>query len=164
MSRVLVLDASRKPIQVCGMRRAISLLMRGKAQMVEHNGKMLAKDFPLPLVIRLRRYVDLRRERPLAPTRRNILLRDRFTCQYCGTRHCKLTLDHVLPRCRGGGSTWENLVAACPECNSAKGSCTPSEAGMELRSTPLRPVDWVSFELSRASCMDGVSACWSRYL
>jgi 5-methylcytosine-specific restriction endonuclease McrA len=164
MSRVLVLDASRKPIEICGLRRAISLLFRGKARVVEHNGKMIAKNFPLPLVIRLRRYVDLTRERTLAPNRRNILKRDRYTCQYCGRRYCKLTLDHVLPRSRGGGSTWENLVAACSDCNCDKGDRTPAEAGMELLSTPLRPADWLSFELSTASSTDGMYECWSQYL
>jgi len=164
MSRVLVLDASRKPIHVCGLRRAVSLLFRGKAQVVEHNGRMIGKNFPLPLVIRLRRYVDLRRERPLPPSRRNILIRDRCTCQYCGKRNCKLTLDHVLPRSRGGGSNWENLVAACDKCNSRKGDRTPAEAGMELLSTPLRPVDWVTFEMSRNSCSDGMYECWTHYL
>ena len=164
MSRVLVLDSARKPIQVCGLRRAVSLLFRGKAQMVEHNGEMLAKHFPMPLVIKLRRYVDVRRERPLAPSRKNILARDRHTCQYCGARNGKLTLDHVLPRSRGGASSWENLVAACQDCNTRKGSLTPAEAGMELLSTPLRPADWMCFEMSRHSSANGLYECWSRYL
>lgn len=164
MSRVLVLDASRKPFHICSVHRAVSLLFRDKAQVVEANGKMLADHFPLPLVIRLNTYVDARAERPLAPTRRNILIRDRFTCQYCGKRSGELTFDHVLPRSRGGASSWENLVTACRQCNLSKGNRTPAEAGLELLSTPLRPADWISFEMGRNSCSNGMYECWSQYV
>ncbi|MFM8004699.1 MAG: HNH endonuclease, partial [Dolichospermum sp.] len=112
MGKVLVLNASYEPLNITSWRRATVLLMKGKAERLEYNGKFLYTDFPQPTVIRLRHYVRVPyMEVPL--TRRNILHRDGHTCQYCGYTGDKLTLDHVIPRSRGGGDTWENIVAAC---------------------------------------------------
>ena len=113
MSKVLVLNASYEPLNITGWRRAAILMLKGKAEQVEHSGKYLAKDFPLPTVIRLRHYVTVPyREIPL--TRRNVLNRDNHTCQYCGHKGDSLTLDHVMPRSRGGPDTWENLIKKSP--------------------------------------------------
>lgn len=146
MSKVLVLNASYEPLNITSWRRAVILLLKGKAEQLEHNGHYLYRDFPLPSVIRLRYYVRVPyKEIPL--TRRHILDRDRHTCQYCHYRGEQLTLDHVIPRSRGGGDTWENLVTACVRCNVKKGNRTPKEANMTLQTSPRKPYSSLHFEL-----------------
>jgi 5-methylcytosine-specific restriction endonuclease McrA len=137
---VLVLNASYEPINVCAARRAIILILKGVAMMEEVNGHMLhsaRQALRVPSVIRLLEYRRIPHQ-TRALSRKNILLRDRNTCQYCGTilAASDLTLDHVIPRSRGGTSTWENLVACCHECNRRKGSHTPHEAKMKLLREP----------------------------
>ncbi|BAU66341.1 HNH endonuclease [Stanieria sp. NIES-3757] len=146
MGKVLVLNASYEPLNITSWRRAVVLLIKGKAEQLEHNGMFLYADVPLPTVIRLRYYVRVPyKEIPL--TRRNVLERDRHTCQYCRAKNEQLTLDHVIPRSRGGGDTWENLVAACVRCNVKKGSRTPKEANMALLTQPRRPHSSLHFEI-----------------
>ncbi|AFZ37744.1 HNH endonuclease [Stanieria cyanosphaera PCC 7437] len=146
MGKVLVLNASYEPLNITSWRRAVVLLIKGKAEQLEHNGRFLYADVPLPTVIRLRYYVRVPyKEIPL--TRRNVLERDRHTCQYCRAKNEQLTLDHVIPRSRGGGDTWENLVAACVRCNVKKGSRTPKEANMSLLTQPRRPHSSLHFEI-----------------
>lgn len=146
MGKVLVLNASYEPLNITSWRRAVVLLLKGKAEQVEHNGKWVYAGFPLPTVIRLRYYVRIPyKEIPL--TRRNILERDRHTCQYCRYRGEQLTLDHVIPRSRGGGDTWENMVAACVRCNVKKGNRTPKEANMPLQYPPRQPYSSLHFEI-----------------
>src|SRR5581483_11879662 len=137
---VLVLNASYEPINICAARRAIVLVLKGLAMPEEENGHFLHAArlaMRVPSVIRLLEY----RRSPhqtRALSRKNILLRDRNTCQYCGTllSSSDLTLDHVVPRSRGGSSTWENLVACCHPCNRRKGNRLPTEAGMKLIREP----------------------------
>ncbi|MEO1067669.1 MAG: HNH endonuclease, partial [Cyanobacteria bacterium J06638_6] len=148
MGKVLVLNASYEPLNITSWRRAVVLIIKGKAERVEHNGKLVYADFPLPTVIRLRHYVRVPyKDIPL--TRRNLLQRDHHTCQYCGYSGDGLTLDHVLPRSRGGGDSWENMVAACVRCNVKKGSRTPREANMLLSSQPRKPHSSLYFEVTR---------------
>lgn len=144
MSRmVLVLNATFEPLSLVSVRRAVVLLLREKAEMVEATERMLcssSRSLPEPLVIRLTRYVRLP-HRSVPPTRTAIMLRDAYTCQYCnGTpnRH-ELTVDHVHPRSRGGRHEWSNLVTACQACNHKKGSLLLEEAGMTLRRKPFEP-------------------------
>jgi 5-methylcytosine-specific restriction endonuclease McrA len=144
MSRmVLVLNATFEPLSLVSVRRAVVLLLREKAEMVEATERMLcstSRSLPEPLVIRLTRYVRLP-HRSVPPTRTAIMLRDAYTCQYChGTpnRH-ELTVDHVHPRSRGGRHEWANLVTACQQCNHKKGSLLLEEAGMTLRRKPFEP-------------------------
>ncbi len=123
---VLVLNASYEPINICGARRALVLVLKGVAKTEEQHDAMLhaARVFmPLPSVIRLLEYRRIPHQ-TRALSRKNILLRDRNTCQYCGVVLAagELTLDHVIPRSRGGLSTWENLVACCHPCNRRKGN------------------------------------------
>jgi len=146
MGKVLVLNASYEPLNITSWRRAVVLLIKGKAEQLEHKNQVIYTDFPLPTVIRLRYYVRVPyKEIPL--TRRNILERDSNICQYCQAKGEQLTIDHVIPRSRGGGDSWENLVAACVRCNVKKGSRTPKEADMILRSKPRRPYSSLHFEL-----------------
>jgi len=137
---VLVLNASYEPINVCAARRAIVLVLKGVAMTEEENGHFLHAArlaIRLPSVIRLLEYRRIPHQ-TRALSRKNILLRDRNTCQYCGELlpSGELTLDHVVPRSRGGASTWENLVACCHPCNRQKGNQFPTEAGMKLMREP----------------------------
>lgn len=138
--RVLVLNASFEPINVCTERRAVVMIFKGVANMEEHNGHLIRSaktSMPAPSVIRLLEYIHIPFERK-SLSRKNILLRDQNTCMYCGNHFSpsELTLDHVLPRSRGGDSTWDNLVACCKRCNHRKGNKTPEEAGMHLIRRP----------------------------
>jgi len=136
---VLVLNATYEPINVTAVRRAIVLVLKGVATAEEENGAFLhAADFAIriPSVIRLAEFRRIPYQ-TRALSRKNILLRDRYTCQFCGRvfpAH-ELTLDHVTPRSRGGQTDWDNLVACCHACNNIKGDRLPEEAGLKL----LRP-------------------------
>ena len=141
--QVLVLNASYEPLSLVSVRRAVVLLLREKAEMLEATQQMLrsqATAIPVPLVIRLVHYVRLPHRRVPA-TRTAVMLRDTFSCQYCGVApgRSQLTVDHVVPRSRGGSHDWQNLVTACKRCNQKKGSLTPDEAMMTLRSKPFEP-------------------------
>ncbi len=162
MAKVLVLNASYEPLNITNWQRAVVLLLKGKAEQVEHNGKMLAPNFPLPTVIRLYHYVNLPyKDVPL--TRRNILHRDGHSCQYCSYTGDELTLDHVIPKSRKGGDTWENMVTACVKCNVKKGNKTPKEAGMPLRKNPRRPHSGLYFEVTKY-LRGGGHQEWKKYL
>jgi 5-methylcytosine-specific restriction endonuclease McrA len=137
---VLVLNASYEPINVCAARRALVLVLKGVASAEElslndvHTTRYTLK---MPSVIRLLEYRRIPHQ-TRALSRKNILMRDRYTCQYCHRTFNtnELTLDHVIPRSRAGESSWENLVACCNACNNRKGSRTPEEAGMRLAKAP----------------------------
>jgi 5-methylcytosine-specific restriction endonuclease McrA len=137
---VLVLNASYEPINICAARRALVLVLKGVASAEEetmiavHSARAHVR---LPSVIRLLEYRRIPRQ-TRALSRKNILMRDRYTCQYCHRvlASADLTLDHVVPRSRSGESAWENLVACCHGCNNRKGSRTPEEAGMKLARQP----------------------------
>lgn len=137
---VLVLNATYEPINVTAVRRAMVLLLKGVAQAEEmHNAEVhsAAHSHKVPSVIRLLAYRHIPQQ-SRALSRKNILLRDRNTCQFCGRifPSSELTLDHVMPRSRGGRSSWENLVACCYRCNNNKGDRTPEEAGLKLARRP----------------------------
>ena len=138
---VLVLNQNYEPLNVCTVRRAFVLVDRGKAEVIENGRGYLHSQrakFEMPSVIRL--IYLIRRPRPQGRlTRRDIFLRDGFACQYCGKSTKDLTLDHVMPRHRGGGHHWENVVAACKHCNHRKAGRTPEEARMLLKKEPYRP-------------------------
>jgi len=137
---VLVLNASYEPINICAARRALVLVLKGVAAAEEestHAVHSTRRSMRLPSVIRLLEYRRIPHQ-TRALSRKNILMRDRYTCQY-GLRilpSAELTLDHVIPRSRSGESAWENLVACCHPCNNRKGSRTPDEAGMKLTRQP----------------------------
>lgn len=138
---VLVLNANFEPINVCTTRRALGLILNGKASMVL-NGRgvvhSVSQAFPKPSIIRLDKMI--KRPRPkVRLSKREILRRDEYTCQYCGVKFNYLTIDHILPRRLGGGHTWENLVAACPNCNHRKGGRTLDQANMRLLRPPSEP-------------------------
>ncbi|PWT94848.1 MAG: HNH endonuclease [Candidatus Melainabacteria bacterium] len=161
MSKVLVLNASYEPLNICTWRRAVVLLLKGKAEQIEHNGKLVYAEFPLPTVIRLRAYVKIP-YKEISLSRRNVLHRDSYTCQYCGERRHDLTIDHIVPRSRGGSDSWENVVAACLKCNVKKGDRTPREANMHLHAQPRKPISHVHFEISKHSVAGEYS--WKKYV
>lgn len=141
---VLVLNASYEPLHVVSVRRAVVLLLTDKAQLVEAAEAQLRSQFltvPRPLVIRLVTYIRIPRNWRLPVSRRGVLARDRYTCQYCGSQPGKglLTIDHVTPRSQGGEKSWNNLVTACAPCNRRKGGRRPAEAGMRLSAQPAMP-------------------------
>ncbi|MGC8877229.1 HNH endonuclease [Thermus sp.] len=139
--RVLVLNAGYEVLGLASIKRSVLLVLSGSAETLSESGRYLhtpSTRIPVPSVIRLKRLV--RRGPSRVPlNRRNVLRRDRYTCQYCGRQGGELTVDHVLPRSRGGKHTWENLVAACRACNLKKGDRTPEEAGMRLLKPPRSP-------------------------
>ena len=140
---VLVLNLNYVPVNVCTVRRAIVLVAKGKAELLEQradDGRIRTFNAYLdaPSIIRLVYLV----KRPFAPRRlskKEVFLRDHYTCQYCGQRSQHLTLDHVVPRRQQGPHTWDNVVAACGRCNLDKAGRTPEEANMKLRKMPTAP-------------------------
>jgi 5-methylcytosine-specific restriction endonuclease McrA len=143
MARVLVLNATYEPINVCTLRRAAVLLLKEKAELLERReGAIHSEHMTMerPDVIRLVSYVRVPREAHRRKiTRRAVLARDAWTCQYCGSRKSGLTVDHVIPRSRGGQHTWENVVAACRRCNHVKADRHVAELGWRMRHQPAPP-------------------------
>ncbi len=141
-SPVLVLNQSFEPLNICRVRRAIVLIYQNKAEMLEDGSGFVhsvRESFPIPSVIRLASMVRRPHRTDRKLTRLEIFKRDKYTCQYCGKESKQLTLDHVIPRFRGGQHTWENVVSACVSCNRRKAGRTPKEARMKLINEPAKP-------------------------
>lgn len=160
---VLVLNANFEPINICSTRRAMGLLLTGKADMVV-NGRgyirTISELLPRPSVIRLESQVH--RPRPhVKLTRREVFRRDNYTCQYCGKHDGGLTVDHVLPRHLGGQHTWTNVVAACPSCNHHKGGRKLEESHMVLQHKPKEPPANASYIFGRHLVDNGE---WEPYI
>ena len=136
----LKLDASWRPIEIIPAEKAFSMVYTGRAQPVENYTHGPCARFLFPSVIVLKKYIQKKRV-SMSPTRKNIYWRDRYVCQYCSGefKYKQLSLDHVIPKSRGGGRGWLNLVACCHGCNQKKGNRTPSEASMELIKEPYIP-------------------------
>jgi 5-methylcytosine-specific restriction endonuclease McrA len=160
---VLVLNLNFEPLNVCNTRRAVGLLMVGKAELVE-NGRghirTANSTYPRPSVIRLK-YLIRRPHPHVKLSKHEIFRRDNHRCQYCGEEHARLTIDHVVPRRAGGPHSWENLVAACPACNRRKGHRTLSETHMQLRRQPFEPTASAWYLYGRHTQRYGE---WTRYL
>lgn len=163
MSHVLVLNASYEPLNITTWRRAMVMLLKGKAEGLEHDAsRRIRPDQLQPTVIRLRQFVRVPyRQVPL--TRRNVFHRDDHTCQYCGSRSATLSIDHVVPRSRGGSDSWENVATACLACNVRKANRTPREAAMPLIRPPHRPSSSLGFEATR-QIRAGLHEEWAKYV
>jgi 5-methylcytosine-specific restriction endonuclease McrA len=163
-SRVLVLNASYEPINVCNVRRATVLILKERAEIIERGEGALHSErltFDRPCVIRLIRYVRIPRDvHRRKITRKAVLARDAWTCQYCGRQSTGLTVDHVIPRSRGGESVWENIVASCAPCNRKKGNLTPREARMHPQQHPRPPGPTVFIRLASPR----IPLAWEPYL
>ncbi|MBK0404772.1 HNH endonuclease [Adhaeribacter sp. BT258] len=160
--KVLILNQDYSAISLCSVQKAFSLIYLEKAEMLEkyENSflRSISATYPKPSVIRLSRYVHIP-YKGIALSRHNIMKRDHFQCQYCGSNK-NLTLDHVYPRSRGGKSTWTNLLTACNRCNTRKGDRTPEEAGFALKQQPKKPT-LVAFLRLHATHLD---QSWAHYL
>jgi 5-methylcytosine-specific restriction endonuclease McrA len=165
MNHVLVLNATYEPLSVVPMRRAVLLLLKEKAEIVEAAEAWLRSTWvimPVPVVIRLVCYVRIPRHFSLPVSRRTVMARDGYTCQYCNGQpgRARLTLDHVVPRSKGGETRWENVVTACGPCNRRKGNRTPEEAGMPLPRQPRRP-RYLAMTLLEGA---GAPEVWNKYM
>ena len=153
---MLVLNLNYEPINVCNVRRAVVLLGKGKAELLENGrGEIRTPSISMlvPSVIRLVYLV----RRPFVQrklSKKEILLRDRHTCQYCGQQSKELTLDHIVPRLRYGDNSWENVVSACIPCNRRKAAHTPAEAGMTLLRKPKAPYPSPYYTLRNRTILD----------
>ncbi len=164
--QVLVLNQTYEPLHVCNAQRAVIMVLAGKAEKVEVDGRRIrAATFSLrlPTVIRLLRYVRFSTRGQIAFSKRNVFRRDNYTCQYCGSRTKALTIDHILPRSRGGDTTWENVVAACRPCNTIKGDRTLHEAGFSLLRKPRKP-HFLFHRFLGPSARHYSPETWSKYL
>lgn len=159
---VLVLNQDYSALTVCNVERAVILLHLQKVHLVEAVPGQFVRSpslrVPWPSIIRLKGYVHVPYKRVML-TRKNVLRRDRYRCQYCGSRQ-RMTIDHVLPKSRGGKDTWENLVAACVPCNNRKGDRLPAEANMKLKREPFRP----SYVMFLRDFAGSVQDDWKPYL
>ena len=159
-----MLNATYEPLSVVPVPRAIHLLMANRAELIEGSDSFLRSEhleLPVPQVIRLHHYVRVPHNLPLPLSRRALLLRDDYTCQYCGIQPGRenLTIDHVVPRSRGGRTEWENVVAACGPCNRKKSNRTPDEANLKLLHQPHRPRFWAMALLTMSN-----NDVWRKYL
>jgi len=162
-NHVLVLNQNYEPLSICNVRRAVILLYLGKAEVVNRLDNCFLRSvklrLPVPTVVRLLLFKRIPRKEVVL-SRKNILMRDNFQCQYCGRKHVELTVDHVIPRDRGGREIWENLVCACLRCNKIKGNRTPEEADLMLLSAPRKPSYIAFFRYY----VGGVHETWKPYL
>ena len=160
---MLVLNATYEPINVCTVRRAVVLLLKDKAEMIERADWQLHSEsttLSRPMVIRLVSYVRIpRHSHRRKITRRAVFARDDWTCQYCGSRS-NLTVDHVIPRSKGGSSDWENIVASCAPCNRRKGDLLLRNSGMRLNRVPRTPNPNVFIQVASPT----IPAAWQAYL
>lgn len=161
--RVLVLNATYEPINVCSVKRAVVLLLKERAELLERGRWELHSEHSTlarPVVIRLVSYVHVPRDAHRRKiTRRAVFARDEWTCQYCGSRS-NLTVDHVIPRSKGGSSSWENIVASCAPCNRRKGDRLPKQAGMHPHRAPKTPHSGIFIQVASPS----IPAAWRQYL
>jgi len=163
MQQVLVLNASYEPLNVCSVRRAHVLVFKGKAEVLEELGQPLrsaSSTYPWPHVIRLVTYVRVPRGFQRKISRRALFARDGWRCVYCGTSGGRLTLDHVVPRSRGGNSVWENVVTSCAPCNLRKGNRLPEEIAMTLHRPPRPPAPVLFIRLATRR----IPSRWRPYL
>ena len=141
MNSVLVLNQDYTPLTICSFQRAFLLVFLEKAELLdqvsEKSLRTISQNYPYPSVIRILQYKHVP-YRGVVLTRYNIFKRDGYKCQYCGATK-DLTLDHLIPKSKGGKSTWTNLVTACKHCNAKKGDYTPEEVGLTLAKTPVKP-------------------------
>jgi 5-methylcytosine-specific restriction endonuclease McrA len=160
--KVLILNQDFSAFALCSIQKAFILIYLDKAEMVHRSETGMLRSinhaFPVPSIIRLQRYIHVP-YKGIALSRHNIMKRDAYQCLYCGSTK-NLTLDHMIPKSRGGDSSWTNLVTACMRCNTRKGDRTPEEAGLILKQKPKRP-SLASFLVANAGSLDQT---WQTYL
>ena len=140
--KILILNYSYEPLQFCSAKRGLVMVLSGRAEQIECDGYVVrspSMSLQVPTVIRVLNMVKRKARKNVSFSKKNILRRDNFTCQYCGDKEHPLTVDHIIPKSRGGKTTWTNVVVACKPCNMKKGSRTAREANMKLHKSPSRP-------------------------
>lgn len=164
--RVLVLNNTYEPINVCNARRALRMMMLGKAETIEAEDEFWIRSeylkLRLPVVIRLLRYVNTPRQTEVPFSKKNVFRRDHYSCQYCGAAG-ELTLDHIVPRSRGGRTNWDNIVCCCRRCNARKGNRLPGEVGMILLRLARKP-RYYPFQWMNPRMAGGSHFQWQKYL
>ena len=161
MAKALVLNASFQPLCVVPVRRALVLALKGKAEVVHTNGHLYRSErleLHAPSVVRLKYFVKVPYRARASLSRRAVLVRDHFECQYCGAK--AENVDHIIPKSRGGAHSWENVVAACRRCNARKENRSPSDVGMHLRRVPRPPHESVWIVVA----VDRIDPHWEQYL
>jgi len=143
MTQCVLLNADFSFLNLVNWKRAICLMAKGKVEVVKDSRRTIRNcsgtELKVPAVMRLIKLIRTIYRTRVTFTKRNVLIRDRFKCAYCGARREKLSIDHIIPKSRGGKMTFENCVAACKPCNLKKGGRTPSEARMYLKVRPYQP-------------------------
>lgn len=150
MGRSLVLNATHEPLAVVAARRAVVLVLKEKAEILESNGMVFRSErisIPAPSVVRLNYFVKVPFRARASLTRRAVFARDEWRCQYCGSS--AENVDHVVPRSRGGTHSWENVVASCRRCNAKKENRFHHEVGLRLRRRPAAPRDGLRLSLGK---------------
>ncbi len=140
--KILILNFSYEPLQFCTARRGLVMVLSGRAEQIECDGYVVrspSMSLQVPTVIRVLNLVKRKTRKSVSFSKKNILRRDNFMCQYCSERNYPLTVDHIIPKSRGGKTTWTNVVVACKPCNMRKGNRTTREANMRLGKAPSRP-------------------------
>jgi len=161
MEAVIVLNAGYEFMGLVSWQRAMILLFNGKVEVVKESDKIIrsvSRTFRVPAVIRLIKFIRQIYRREVPFSRKNILIRDSHTCQYCGREFSgpDLTIDHIIPKVQGGSNAWTNVVACCRTCNMRKGGRTPRQAGMQLVSKPFKPtvMEFINLYLKRRFGVD----------
>ena len=163
-----MLNADYNAISFTSERRALQIVMNEKAQMLEHSGRRFVSellDLPRPSVIVLNKYQKLQYRKPIRnckPSRHQIYARDNATCQYCGAK--ATTIDHIVPRCKGGGGSWTNLVASCMKCNQHKGDKDLANTSLQLRRPPKAPESPGWQQRKHFLAGRTVAPTWAKYL
>jgi len=158
MNKVLVLNSDYTPLNVTNMRRGFILVMKGKAEIVKEDVNKIVTtigEFAKPIIIRLLNYIGYR-NKGIKVNRKRIMKRDGYACGYCKSKK-NLTIDHIIPKSRGGKNTWDNLVTCCNRCNTIKDNKTPNEVGMTLKVKPYQP------SIFSSVISDEVEVEWSLY-
>ena len=164
--KVLVLNNSYAPLHFTAARRAIVMVITGRAEQIESDGIMIhtfTNRFPCPTVIRLNRFIKIPRWGTVPFSKKNVLRRDRKTCQYCGAVNAELTIDHIIPRSVGGSSNWLNVVTACKRCNSRKSDRTLERSGLRLRNKPYVP-KFMALMTQPDTVPESFTNTWQKYL
>lgn len=158
MDKVLVLNSDYTPLNVTDTRKGFILVMKGKAEIVKEDVNKIVTtigEFIRPLVIRLLNYVNFRR-RAIKVNRKRVMKRDGYECGYCGSKK-NLTIDHIIPRSKGGNNSWTNLITCCNRCNNLKDNKTPEQVGLSLKTKPYEPT------IFSAVISDEVELIWTNF-
>lgn len=165
--KVLVLNQTFEPLHFCDAKRAVVLILSGKAENIEYDGRMVRSpsiSIRLPIVIRLIRFIKRPYKKEIPFSKKNVFKRDQYRCQYCGKNHANLTIDHIIPKSKGGRTSWENVVVACQKCNLIKGNRPLDVTNLRLLKRPRRPSPYQVYYGFPLPFSTRCQQVWDRYL